>query len=83
MRAFVSLSPCSWLSYSSTACGRFFGLRSPGLAFSEILVLWTVIGVNLLLFWRVRPFAGVLLLPYELWVAFAAVLNGVIWMLSR
>jgi tryptophan-rich sensory protein len=29
----------------------------------------------LVLFWRVRPLAGMLLLPYLAWVLFAAVLN--------
>ena len=61
----------------------FFGLRSPGLAFVEIILLWAVIGVTIVLFWRVLPLAGVLLLPYEAWVTFAAILNGAIWLLNR
>jgi tryptophan-rich sensory protein len=61
----------------------FFGLRSPGLAFAEILVLWLAIGVTSWLFWRVVPAAGLLLVPYWAWVSFAAVLNGSIWSLNR
>ena len=61
----------------------FFGMRSPGLAFVEILVLWVAIGGTVALFWRVSPVAGMLLLPYEAWVTFAAVLNGSIWFLNR
>jgi tryptophan-rich sensory protein len=61
----------------------FFGLRSPGLAFAEILVLWLAIGVTSWLFWRVAPAAGLLLVPYWAWVSFAAVLNGSIWSLNR
>jgi len=61
----------------------FFGLRSPGLAFVEIILLWAVIGVTTVLFWRVLPLAGVLLLPYEAWVTFAAILNGAICVLNR
>lgn len=61
----------------------FFGMRMPGLAFLEILVLWVAIGVTLVLFWRVTPVAGMLLLPYQAWVTFAAVLNGAIWILNR
>jgi len=61
----------------------FFGLKSPGLAFAEILLLWLLIGTTVYLFWRVRPAAGVILLPYAAWVSFAAILNGFIWVLNR
>ena len=61
----------------------FFGMRSPGLAFAEILVLWVAIAATITLFWRVNPLAGMLLLPYEVWVTFAVVLNGSIWFLNR
>ncbi len=61
----------------------FFGIRSPGLAFVEILLLWIFIGLTTALFWRVTPVAGMLLLPYQAWVTFAAVLNGAIWILNR
>jgi len=60
----------------------FFGVRSPALAFAEILLLWSAIGVTVWLFWRLVPAAGVLLLPYWLWVSFAALLNGSIWRLN-
>jgi len=61
----------------------FFGLRSPGWAFVEILVLWLAIGATVWVFWRVVPAAGALLLPYWAWVTFATVLNGSIWTLNR
>jgi benzodiazapine receptor len=61
----------------------FFGMQSPGLAFAEIIVLWLSIGTTVILFWRVSPVAGKLLLPYAAWVSFAAVLNGSIWILNR
>ena len=61
----------------------FFGIRSPGLAFAEILLLWVSIGGTIVLFWRVSPAAGMLLLPYQAWVTFAAVLNASIWILNR
>lgn len=56
----------------------FFGLRSPGWALVEIIVLWSSI------VWCIRSFGPVhrtamwLLVPYLLWVSFAAVLNGAI-----
>ena len=61
----------------------FFAMRSPGLAFVEILLLWALILVTTVLFWRLRPLAGILLVPYLLWVSFASVLNGAIWALNR
>jgi len=61
----------------------FFGLRSPGLAFVEILILWLAIGATVWSFWRVSPAAGALLLPYWAWVSFATILNGSIWSLNR
>jgi len=33
-------------------------------------------------FWRIRPLAGVLLIPYLLWVSFAAALNLSLWRLN-
>lgn len=59
----------------------FFGLRQPGLAFAEILVLWVVLLLVLRAFHGVRRSAGWLLLPCVLWVGFAAVLNFAIWRL--
>ncbi|HVF86540.1 MAG TPA: TspO/MBR family protein [Pyrinomonadaceae bacterium] len=53
----------------------FFGLHRPDLAFAEIVLLWAAILATLLAFRRVMPLAGWLLLPYLLWVTFAAFLN--------
>ena len=61
----------------------FFGLQSPGLALIEIVLLWLAIAVTTVLFWRVTPPAGLILLPYWAWVSFATILNGSIWMLNR
>jgi translocator protein len=60
----------------------FFGLQSPALAFAGIVILWSLIATTLVLFWRARTVAGVLLLPYLAWVSFAAVLNFTIWQLN-
>ena len=61
----------------------FFGLRMPLVAFVEILLLWTTIGLTILAFARVSIPAALLLLPYILWASFAAVLNFSIWLLNR
>ncbi|HEY5646241.1 MAG TPA: TspO/MBR family protein [Pseudomonadales bacterium] len=60
----------------------FFAWRLGALAFAEVILLWVLIAATLIAFWRVRPLAGVLLLPYLLWVSFAALLNYVLWQLN-
>ena len=57
----------------------FFTWRLGGLAFAEVLLLWAAILATLVLFWRVRRVAGMLLVPYLAWVSFAAALNFVLW----
>ena len=61
----------------------FFGLRLPQYAFLEIVVLWIFILLTILRFYRVSKTAGLLLLPYILWVSFAAILNFSIIVLNR
>lgn len=57
----------------------FFAWRQGGAAFAEIVVLWIAIALTLRAFRRVRRLAGALLVPYLLWVTFAAALNLAIW----
>lgn len=61
----------------------FFGRRRPDLALLELVVLWGAILVCILLFWAVRPAAGLLLVPYLAWVSFAGALNARIVQLNR
>lgn len=60
----------------------FFGLHNPGLALLDILLLWVVIVLTLVAFWRVHRLAAVLLVPYLGWVSFASLLNFTIWRLN-
>ncbi len=60
----------------------FFGLHSPALAFADICLLWAAILATILLFARIYRPAVLLLVPYFLWVSFAAVLNFSIWRLN-
>jgi tryptophan-rich sensory protein len=60
----------------------FFGLHSPGAAFIDIVLLWMAIAATTVVFWRRSTLAGVLFLPYLLWVSFAAVLNFAVWRLN-
>jgi translocator protein len=58
----------------------FFGLRSPLLALIDIAALWALIAWTVVAFGRTRPLAAWLLVPYWLWVSFAAALNASIWL---
>lgn len=60
----------------------FFGAHDIGTALSEILLLWNAILFTLMLFWRRSRIAGILLIPYLVWVSFASVLNFAIWRLN-
>jgi tryptophan-rich sensory protein len=53
----------------------FFGLKSPFLAFLEIIILWFAILITIIKFYKISKKAGLLLLPYIFWVSFALILN--------
>jgi benzodiazapine receptor len=61
----------------------FFGLHHPGLAFANIVLLWLALLGTVAAFWKVRPLAGALLVPYLAWVTFASALNFALWRLNR
>lgn len=60
----------------------FFGLQSPFWAFVEIVALWIAILITIILFREISRTASYLLVPYILWVTFAAILNFSIWRLN-
>lgn len=60
----------------------FFGLHEIGWAFVVIAILWTLIILTIVLFFRVDRIAGILLIPYLAWVTFASLLNYTIWQLN-
>ena len=61
----------------SNACWSvaFFGLHNPALALFVIIVLEILIVLTIINFLRMDRMAGLLLIPYALWVAFATALN--------
>jgi translocator protein len=61
----------------------FFGRQQPGLAFIDIVLLWVMIVATIIAFRRLRPGAAALLVPYLLWVSFAAALNFAIWRMNQ
>jgi tryptophan-rich sensory protein len=60
----------------------FFGMQNPLYALIDIALLWLAILATILSFWKISKPAAYLLVPYILWVTFAAVLNFYIWRLN-
>ncbi len=60
----------------------FFGFHLPGAAFIEVVVLFAAILATTICFWSKSLAAGLLMVPYLGWVAFASILNFTIWRLN-
>ena len=60
----------------------FFNLQNHALAFFWLLLLWLVILLCTLRFFKETPAAGWLMVPYLIWVAFAGYLNAGVWLLN-
>jgi benzodiazapine receptor len=61
----------------------FFGLRSPLAGLIVIVLLLAAIFLTIIHFYRISMPAGLLLLPYVVWVGFATVLNASIYAMNR
>ncbi|MFO7571710.1 MAG: TspO/MBR family protein [Gaiellaceae bacterium] len=59
----------------------FFGARSPGWALLDITSLCVLVAVTIFAFWRVDSTAGLLLVPYLVWLLYATSLN--IWIVLK
>jgi benzodiazapine receptor len=60
----------------------FFGLKSLGAGLFDIIALWIALAWTLREFARVRIAAALVLVPYLLWVSFAAAITLSIWRLN-
>ncbi len=60
----------------------FFAWLQGAGSFVNIVGLWLVILLTILAFWRFNRLAATLLIPYLLWVSFAAALNFAMWQLN-
>lgn len=61
----------------------FFGERQIFFALVEISLLWFLVLLTMIIFWRISRTAGILMMPYLLWVSLAVLLNYSIWQLNR
>lgn len=60
----------------------FFGAKNLGLAFIVILVMDVTLIVIIKNFYKVNKVAGLILIPYLVWISFASLLNFSIWRLN-
>lgn len=60
----------------------FFKFQLVGTAFIEIILIWLSIVLMIIAFYKINRTAAYLQIPYLLWVSFACVLNGSIWILN-
>jgi tryptophan-rich sensory protein len=60
----------------------FFGLQRIDLALLEIVILLIAIITNTIVFWRIERLAGLLFVPYAVWVTYATILNASLWLLN-
>lgn len=70
------------LAFNAIWSWLFFGWHLGALAFADIVLLCVLVVSTLVAFWRIRPLAGALLVPYLLWVGFASALNYSVWQLN-
>jgi tryptophan-rich sensory protein len=58
----------------------FFGMRSPGLALIDLILLWICIIATILSFRKHSVLSAYLFIPYLAWVTYAGYLNLFIWL---
>ncbi len=61
----------------------FFYFNMISFALIEIIFLWITIVIMLVLFYRIKPMAAYINIPYLLWVTFATILNASYYLLNR
>lgn len=61
----------------------FFNMQSYLFAFIWLVILWALIIVMIVSFWKISKPAALLQIPYLLWVTFAGYLNLGVYLLNR
>ena len=61
----------------------FFNAQAFGFAALWLILLWGLVALMILQFWKVDAPAAKLQIPYLIWLTFAAYLNIAIWILNR
>ena len=71
------------LIFNFSWTGIFFGLKAPGLALIDILLLDISLVFMIRYFWQADVVSSILLWPYLIWVLFATYLNASFYILNR
>lgn len=61
----------------------FFGLGLRGLALIDLLILIAFVVITTVSFFKIDKLAGYVMVPYLIWICFAAFLNYSIWQLNK
>jgi len=70
---------CAQLVANALWSWLFFAWRAGAPSVADIVVLWVLVVVTVIAFFRARTAAGVLMVPYLAWVTFAAFLDVAVW----
>lgn len=60
----------------------FFYFNRIGFALVDIIILWLCIILMLIQFYKIKPIAAYINIPYLLWVSFASILNASYYLLN-
>lgn len=63
--------------------GLFFSLQNPFLGMIDICLLLLTLIITTVVFWDINKIAGLLMVPYLIWVSYATSLNIAIWILNK
>ena len=61
----------------------FFNWQEFGFAFIWLILLWFLILLTIIDYWKISKPAAILQIPYLIWVTFAGYLNFMIWLLNK
>ncbi|AKL96169.1 TspO/MBR family protein [Clostridium aceticum] len=61
----------------------FFRFEQRGFALVWLILLWVLIIITTVKFYRLDKVAGYLMIPYILWASFAGLLNYSVWQLNK
>ncbi len=73
---------CVQLALNALWSWLFFQWHRGAWALADIALLGACVAATFVAFLRLRPLAGLLLLPYLAWISFAAALNYTLWRLN-
>lgn len=73
---------CAQLALNALWSWLFFQWHLGAWALADIALLGICVAATFVAFLRLRPLAGLLLLPYLAWISFAGALNYVLWRMN-